>query len=221
MVYHFFEKWKELGTNVFSITRQIKHIEKIYMLRVILFQKLFKKFEKKEIDFTTIHKLDKIYKNQRYMGAYLRIYNKLSATSTKELLSKKEITSFLDLLYYLHTKLQEEKRIASFLLRNLLEGKLLEKRYFYEIQEFLKTESQYHSIENKKFQKIEDLFLIKKDPGASYKKYFQFIDAIEKGIVKIDKKNIFARGKILQGISIKVDDKISNLNSNVYCIRLI
>ncbi|MBD3355305.1 hypothetical protein GF361_04955 [Candidatus Woesearchaeota archaeon] len=202
MAYHFFERWKEIKSDVFSIKDELNLAEKVYKIKIKLFKNIWFKLEERKIDHRKVSKLNKIYNKPKYTTIYQLIIKKLEDISSIDLLSDEEIKNFRDMIFYLNKNNKKEIEIARGILDELEKGKIPEKNKFRELQELLLVESEYLKIEDEKFNKIERVFLAKQDPGAGTGGYIPLVYAVKKGIVKVKGHELFARGKPIQGMTI-------------------
>ncbi|PIN87660.1 hypothetical protein COV12_02675 [Candidatus Woesearchaeota archaeon CG10_big_fil_rev_8_21_14_0_10_32_24] len=201
MTYHFFEKWAERREDVLNFKREITKAKKTYMLKVYFFHKIWNQLNKNKIDRKSAEALARLYK-LKSSNAYMQILAKSKELFEIKSIHSEEIYQFIDLVRTLNEKVEVEKKLAQEIIEELLSGKLPVKSKFYQLQEFFKEESLYLNIEDQNFKKIEEVFLIQKEPGAGTGGYILITEAVEKGMVTIEGKKIFTGKKPIQGLKI-------------------
>ncbi|MFC1741765.1 hypothetical protein ACFL3V_04490 [Nanoarchaeota archaeon] len=203
MVYHFFKKWKGIKSAVFSLKEEISSAEKVYRLKIKLFNNIWHALEDEKIDFKDSRRLLKIYSHEKHSNPYEVMQKKLYEVSTEGLLDKHEVDSFRHLVDRLQDEVAEQVDLAVRVLEQLISGKLPPKSHFYRLKEMLTSESEFLKVEGEAFRKIEEVFLIKNDPGSVSGGYVQIFKAITSGLVKFDKDKFWVEGKPMQGIKVK------------------
>ncbi len=202
MVYNFFSRWKELRSEVFSLKKEILNVEKVYRFKIIYFQRIWERLKRDEIDHQSTKKLLKLYRSG-FFNPYVNILDKLKYIYNLSLLPAEEISQFEQLTFFLKEKGNEQKILAVEILDKLHSNALPEKGKIYRLQDYLKIESTYLQMEDSKFQELESLFLIKKNPGAGRKNYVQLTRAVQEGILTFNSGKLWIGAKPLQGVKIK------------------
>ncbi len=201
MVYHFFSKWKKIQSDVFSIKKQLMQAEKIYKLKITLFEIIWTGLRQGKIEHQTIKRLLKIY-NSGYENMYELIIKEIKKTQSSTIIPRDEITQFYELISILREKNREEKEKALIILNILISGKIPQNSLFYDIQALLKQESLFLQIDNEKFKKIEEMFLLSKQPGRGAREYTSLIQALVDGVIQKVKNKLYIDDKPIQGIEI-------------------
>ena len=201
MVYKFFSRWKEIKSDVFDIEKEIKTAEKLYRLKVRLFKRILDSLEREKIDFKSARKLIALY--EKYPNEYQKIISRLKYISSKDI-PDREIDAFYELVSYLRDEQNSQKELAEKILVDLVEKqKFPESSDLYKIRNFLKTEGDYLMQQGQRFKKIEEVFLITKEPGIKTGRYMHIFDAIKTGVIKYDNNQLWFEGKPVQGVEIK------------------
>ncbi|MBI5398655.1 hypothetical protein HZB03_04290 [Candidatus Woesearchaeota archaeon] len=202
MVYHFFSKWKETESEVFSIRKELVDIERHYKLRITLWERIWRSRSEHELDFHSAKKLLKLYRAAKHIELYETVIEKLRKISSIGLLNAQEVTQFYDLSVRLLEKATEENQRANAVLQEIIAGKLPEAASLYAIQDLLKDESEFFKIEDEKFKKAEETFLLKKEPGPRLGTYQPIVRAIMSGDVVFKDKSLWVGSKSIQGLTV-------------------
>ncbi len=202
-MYAFFTQWKDLQHEFVYLKEEIDGLQKFYYQKIFLWQTLWEGYDKSKIDFDAAKKLSQIYEILDSAHLYQQILRKLRQIMLKEPLPSGEIEQFYDLVYMLQTNEEKQNILAKIILEDLLSGKLPEVRRFYELKDFIKLESNFLRVEDKMLNVIENIFLIKKDPGAGNVHYMHIFDALKAGVVRIKNKEVFFGDSLIQGLYIK------------------
>ncbi|GEM_PF-3217211 len=206
MVYHFFSKWKKIQSDIFSIKKQLIQAEKIYKLKITLFELIWSGLRKEKIDHTSVKRLLKIY-NSGYENMYAVILKEIKKAQSSTAIPRDEITQFYELISILRDKTTEEKETALIILNTLLTGKTPDTKLFYTVQALLKQESQFLQIDNEKFKKIEEMFLLTKLPGRGAREYISLLEGLAEGTIQRRENKLYVEDTIIRGVEI-VGNKI-------------
>jgi hypothetical protein len=220
MVYSFFEKWKTMKSESFSIHKEILFAEQQYKLKIMLFKKIWSGLHDRKFFVDDIQKLLNMYTRE------LKIYSVISSKLEKLVPSSLEITnedfnSFCNLIHTLLSVETEERALSFSLLSELRKGNLPNRfeSSFFELQSLFSIESDYFSIEDKDFKEVESFFLGNKDPGAGTGGYVKITDLVKKGRIFLNGNKLFVDGKVIQGLIVEGNtiilkgDHLTNKNS--------
>ncbi|MBI4739096.1 hypothetical protein HY772_06060 [Candidatus Woesearchaeota archaeon] len=206
-MYHFFSKWKELQDEVFSIKQELVDIERYYKVRIALWERIWRSLSTPVMDFRSAKKLLAVYEAQKYIKRYLVVMQKLGTISSIGFLDKKEVDHFHELIVELKNKVIAERELAQNVLRSIVSGERPENPRFYVVQDILKIESEFLKVQDKTFKKIEEAFLIKKEPGSRSGTYQQIIEGVTQGRIGFKDNKLWIEGKPIQGLKV-VHNKI-------------
>lgn len=206
MVYHFFSKWKSLKSKVKEISDLIKKVEKVYRIKIKLFRKIELGLRMNKVDRISVNRLLKIYKDEGLSNLYKIMIDEVRSIDLEKVqLLKKEVDQFWDLLHTLSDNVKHQQDSALVVLDQLSARQIPQdfNLRLLELKEFLNMESQYLQIEDDKFKKIEEIFLIKKEPGAGTGGYVPLFAAIENDDIEQRENKLFLYDKQIEGVKIE------------------
>lgn len=204
MVYHFFEKWKDVELETGSIHKELLLIEEDYKHRVILFEKIISSISSRssELDLKLCKQLRDSYRTKKSTVLLELVLRKLQRIAATEILNKSEVDNFIQIIYTLSELHKRESELSLDLLSRLVEGNPVEPIKIYELKELLNSQSIFYKHEDEQFKKIEETFLIRKNPGPRVNTYLNLITAVQRGIVQAHLGTIWFNGIPIQGVRI-------------------
>lgn len=175
--------------------------EKIYKLKITLFEIIWAGLRQGKIEPQSVKRLLKIY-NSGYENMYALILKEIKKAQSSTIIPREEITQFYELISILRDKTNEEKEKALIILNTLITGKIPSPTLFYDIQSLLKQESQFLQIDNEKFKKIEEMFLLSKQPGRGAREYTSLLQALTDGMVQKVGNQLYIDNEPIHGVEI-------------------
>ncbi len=201
-MYYFFRKWKDIQTDIFSLKEEIEALQHFYSQKIFLWQKISDGYYRRKIDFAVARELFQIYDILESSNLYQQILQKLRNILKTELFSHGELKQFYDLVLLLHMNEEKQNSLAKLIIPQILSGKFPETSQFYALKDLIKIESDFFLLEEAELKKVEDIFLIKKNPGGTQVNYIPILDALQKGVVKVENNQLFVGDIIVQGVAI-------------------
>ena len=201
MVYHFFSQWKKIKSDVFSIKKQLTQAEKIYKLKITLFELIWISLRQGKIEHKSVKRLLKIY-TSGYENMYTLILKEIRKAQSSTIIPRDEINQFYELISILRDKTNDEKEIALIILNTLITGKIPENNLFYTLQALLKQESQFLQIDAEKFKKIEEIFLLSKQPGRGAREYIPLLQALADDFVQKVGNKLYLNEQAIRGVEV-------------------